>query len=254
MSMPWRSRRSTKSGTNQFTGSGYYFGRDQKLDATNAFATSKLPFNQTRAGGSLGGPIAANKTHFFAAAEKLNVNNTTLVSLPATNPFAALENGMFPVPTREKMGDVKIDLFKDPFYAPLARFRGDAEAGKYLGTLQPRVGAAYDVSGNGSLVVRGGWGRYVTRNRPWFETRTMNQTTSSAVFITDPNALRFFPNINAVLGGQSLAEFAATASANIGTLISDDTSRSTCARRRRFPSPVITAWKCSSRPSTSRIT
>ena len=429
----------TKSGTNQFTGSGYYFGRDQKLDATNAFATSKLPFNQTRAGGSLGGPIVANKTHFFAAAEKLNVNNTTLVSLPATNPFAALENGMFPVPTREKMGDVKIDhqfsgrhsifvryaydnqqlggakkplhdvgaglmlgtnstdsairahstvfqdnlvlseravnslrvhyfknylatlpnsdtlgvvrpsftwgqssispqifdrwdvalnetlylnlahhdfkagvdlarddfpfeahfnekgvftfttdtpfdaansrtyptsftmqlpgfydykstqiaayvqdewqvrprlhvnaglrydvdtnmrinqfyadLFKDPFYAPLARFRGDAEAGKYLGALQPRVGAAYDVSGNGSLVVRGGWGRYVTRNRPWFETRTMNQTTSSAVFVTDPNALRFFPNINAVLGGKSLAEFAATASANIGTLISDD--------------------------------
>jgi hypothetical protein len=99
----------TKSGTNQFTGSGYYFGRDQKLDATNAFATSKLPFNQTRAGGSLGGPIVASKTHFFAAAERLNVNNTTLVSLPATNPFAALENGMFPVPTREKMGDVKID-------------------------------------------------------------------------------------------------------------------------------------------------
>src|SRR5262249_35977028 len=84
-----------------------------------------------------------------------------------------------------------------------------------------RAGAAIDVRGNGSLVVRGGWGRYVTRNRPWFDTRTMNQTTSSSVFITDPNALRNFPSISGVLGGKSLAEVAATASQNIGTLIPD---------------------------------
>jgi hypothetical protein len=429
----------TKSGTNRFSGSGYYFGRDEQLDARNAFATSKVPFSQTRIGGSIGGPIVMNRTHFFASAEKLNVNNTTLVSLPATNPFAQLENGLFPTPTREKLGALKIDhhlsdshrlfaryaydnqqlggakkplhdvggglllgtnstdsrirahstvvqdswvlservvntlrvhhflnylatlpnsdtlavsrpsfswgqstispqifdrwsvaayetlyvnrgahdfkvgldyvydvfpfeahfnekgsfafttdvpfnranpatypisftmqapgfyeyrsqqiaayvqdewqvkprlhvnaglrydldtnlringfytdLLASSFYAPLARFRGDADAGMYLNTLQPRLGVAYDASGNGSLVLRGGWGRYVTRNRPWFAARTMNQTTSSSVFITDPNALQFFPDIAGVLGGRSLSEFAATASANIGTLIPDD--------------------------------
>jgi len=428
----------TKSGTNAFSGSGYYFGRDQKLDATNAFATTKLPFDQNRIGGSFGGPIAMNKTHFFSAFERLAVNSTTLVSLPSSNPFASLENGTFPTPTREKMGDVKVDhqftgqhslfvryaydtqqlggakkpphdiggglmlgtnstdsaitahstvvqdnwvlsshavnsfrihyfsdylatlpnsdtlgvvrpsftwgqssispqifdrwdfaayetlyinrahhdfkvgvdiarddfpfeahfnekgvftfttdapfdvsnsrtyptsftmqlpgfydykstqvaayvqdewqlrprlhvnaglrydadtnmringfysdLVKDPFYAPLGRFRGNADAGMYLNTLQPRLGATYDASGTGSLVLRGGWGRYVTRNRPWFETRTMNQTTSSSVFITDPNALKFFPDINGVLGGKTLSQFAATAATNIGTLISD---------------------------------
>jgi len=99
----------TKSGSNKFSGSGYYFGRDDKLDATNAFATTKLPFDQTRVGGSFGGPIKMNRTHFFGALEKLNVNNTTLVSLPASNPFATLENGMFPTPTREKMADLKVD-------------------------------------------------------------------------------------------------------------------------------------------------
>ena len=428
----------TKSGTNRYSGSGYYFGRDQKLDATNAFSTTKLPFDQTRVGGSFGGPIKMNKTHFFGAMEKLNVNNTTLVSLPTTNPFASLENGMFPTPTRERMGDVKVDqqfsgthslfvryaynnqslggakkplhdvggglmlgtnstdsaiqahstvvqdnwvlseravnsfrvhyfrnylatlpnsgtlgvvrpsftwgqssispqifdrwdisfseamylnlpghafkagidvarddfpfeahfnergvftfttdlpfnasdtrtyptsftmqlpgfydykssqvaifvqdewrvtsratvnaglrfdldtnlrinqfytdLFTTPFYAPLARFRGASDAGTYTKTLQPRLGVAYDARGNGSLVFRGGWGRYVTRNRPWFAARTMNQTTSSSVFITDPNALRNFPSVSGVLGGKSLAEFAATAATNIGTLIPD---------------------------------
>ena len=57
----------TKSGTNQVRGSGFYFGRDNKLNAKNYFATTKPPFNQTRVGGSLGGPIARNRTHYFAA-------------------------------------------------------------------------------------------------------------------------------------------------------------------------------------------
>ena len=99
----------TKSGTNRFSGSGYYFGRDDKADATNAFATSKLPFDQKRVGGSFGGPILMNKTHFFGAAERLDVNSTSLVSLPATNPFATLENGTFAMPTRETMADFKVD-------------------------------------------------------------------------------------------------------------------------------------------------
>ncbi len=429
----------TKSGTNRFSGSGYYFGRDEALDARNAFATTEVPFSQTRVGGSFGGPIVPNRTHFFASAERLIVNNTTLVSLPTTNPFAPLENGMFDTPTRETLGALKIDhqlssthrmfvryaydnqnlggakkplhdvggglmlgttstdsnirahstvaqdswvlsermvntfrvhyfknylatlpnsdtlgvvrpsfswgqssispqifdrwalsayetlyyntgshdfkigldyaydhfpfeahfnekgvftfttdaafnaanpltypisftmqtpgfysynsqqfaayvqdewqvkprlhvnlglrydldtnlrinefytdLLANPFYAPLGVFRGDADAGTYSATLQPRLGVAYDISGNGSLVARAGWGRYVTRNRPWFAARTMNQTTSSSVFITDPAALRFFPDIDGVLGGRSLSEFATTASQNIGTLIPDD--------------------------------
>jgi hypothetical protein len=47
----------TRSGTNQLQGRGYYFHRDQNLDARNAFQTSKASFEQKQGGGWLGGPV-----------------------------------------------------------------------------------------------------------------------------------------------------------------------------------------------------
>jgi hypothetical protein len=429
----------TKSGTNLLKGSGYYFGRDDKLDARNAFARTKTPFDQTRAGASLGGPIVRNRTHFFGAAEGLKVNATSIVALPASNPFAAQENGIFPTPNRERMGDVKIDhqlsrnrsffvryaynyqqlggtkkptrvengvpltanstdsivrthsivgqdswvlsnnkvntlrvhilkdylatipnsdgigvvrpsftwgqnsiapqifprwratlydtfyintashefkfggdytygvfpfeahfnekgvfqfttdaafnpsdsrtwpisltiqtpgfyeyhwhqlsayaqdawrigsrlylnyglrydvdlnmrindfyaqILADPAFAGIERFRGKADAGTDSNNFQPRVGITYDARGNGSLVLRGGWGLYVTRNRPWFQVRAQNQTLNSAVRIEDPNFLRFFPDITAVLGGKTPDQFVAAGGPRlIGTVIPEN--------------------------------
>jgi hypothetical protein len=37
----------TKSGTNDLNGSAFYFGRDDTLNATDPFATTKPPFRQT---------------------------------------------------------------------------------------------------------------------------------------------------------------------------------------------------------------
>src|SRR5207245_1006985 len=59
----------TKSGTNKLSGTAFYFGRDRALSATNFFATEKPPFSQKRVGGSVGGPMILNKTHFFFAYE-----------------------------------------------------------------------------------------------------------------------------------------------------------------------------------------
>lgn len=99
----------TKSGTNRFSGSGFYFGRDQKLNATNAFAASKPPFQQTRVGGSLGGPIALNRTHFFAGYERLMVDNAVITALPASNPFARMENGVYPFPSLDLNLNGRVD-------------------------------------------------------------------------------------------------------------------------------------------------
>ncbi|MBI3940504.1 MAG: TonB-dependent receptor [Acidobacteria bacterium] len=56
----------TRSGTNEFHGSGYWFLRNDNLDARNFFDPVEGPeFKRNQFGGSLGGPIIRNKTFFF---------------------------------------------------------------------------------------------------------------------------------------------------------------------------------------------
>lgn len=60
----------TKSGTNEFHGSGFWFLRQTDLNANpffaNAYGSGKEVLNQNQAGGSIGGPIKKNKLFFFA--------------------------------------------------------------------------------------------------------------------------------------------------------------------------------------------
>jgi hypothetical protein len=55
----------TKSGTNQFHGSGFEFLRNTALDATEYFTNSVPVFRQNQFGGTFGGPIRKDKTFFF---------------------------------------------------------------------------------------------------------------------------------------------------------------------------------------------
>ncbi|MPY87011.1 MAG: hypothetical protein GEU99_03725 [Luteitalea sp.] len=63
----------TKSGTNQFSGSGFAFYADERLGAQNFFAKrngeEELPTSHHIDGGTLGGPIITNKLFFFGAFE-----------------------------------------------------------------------------------------------------------------------------------------------------------------------------------------
>jgi hypothetical protein len=60
----------SKSGTNQFEGSGFLFFRDKSLTAKTYFEDEKPDFKRYQWGGSIGGPIVQNKTHFFFAWER----------------------------------------------------------------------------------------------------------------------------------------------------------------------------------------
>jgi hypothetical protein len=60
----------TKSGTNEFHGSGYFYYQNSSLNANPWGATSKLASRQIEPGFTLGGPIVKNKTHFFVAYER----------------------------------------------------------------------------------------------------------------------------------------------------------------------------------------
>lgn len=63
-----------KSGTNQFHGSGFLYGRNEALDANTWDNDNQaLPKATDRAwdyGGSLGGPIRKDRTFFFGAFER----------------------------------------------------------------------------------------------------------------------------------------------------------------------------------------
>ena len=83
-----------------------------------------------------------------------------------------------------RINDFYDGLLDDPTWSGLDRFVG-RDRGTDTNNVQPRLGVTWDTRGDGHLVVRGGWGMYVTRNRPWFQLRSMNQFTSNAIRITD---------------------------------------------------------------------
>lgn len=58
----------TKSGTNDFTGSAFFYNRSNRLTSKNDYlGRPQKNFNINQYGASLGGPIIKNKLHFFAA-------------------------------------------------------------------------------------------------------------------------------------------------------------------------------------------
>lgn len=71
----------TKSGTNVPQGTAYTYVRDDRLNAANPLLRDKLPMNQVQYGGSLGGPIVASRTFYFANVERRNLDQTGLVTI-----------------------------------------------------------------------------------------------------------------------------------------------------------------------------
>src|SRR3954471_23840487 len=62
----------TKSGTNQLHGSGLLFFRDSSITAKEYFQTTKPDYRRYQYGGTVGGPVIKNKTHYFFAYEGTN--------------------------------------------------------------------------------------------------------------------------------------------------------------------------------------
>ena len=99
----------TKSGTNAIHGDGFEYFRNHALDARNYFdprSAPKAPFHNNQFGGSLGGPIAKNKTFFFVDYEgqRESVGVVSLACVPtqafiqqATATAAASPSGLNPV-------------------------------------------------------------------------------------------------------------------------------------------------------------
>ncbi len=96
----------TRSGTAEFHGNAYYFGRNESLDANNFFANATAvprgEFRRSQPGGTLGGPAPWSKKHIFffvsyqatrdvnAASLNSSVSSLSLPPLPQVRTPASL--------------------------------------------------------------------------------------------------------------------------------------------------------------------
>jgi hypothetical protein len=120
----------TRSGGNDVRGSAFFFGRDDSLNARNAFAPTTPPFDEQRAGVSAGGPVIRNLTHAFAAYESDHVDTARIVAHSAANPFASRENGTFPARTDERMAVVRVDHRFSGAHSGFVRYAYDNQDGE----------------------------------------------------------------------------------------------------------------------------
>jgi hypothetical protein len=87
----------TKGGTNELHGTGYWFLRRDELDAnswaSNRAGRDKSDFQRDQWGGTIGGPIARDKTFFFFGYEGTNTKNQA--TSQQTVPISAWRQGDF---------------------------------------------------------------------------------------------------------------------------------------------------------------
>ena len=110
----------SKSGTNEFHGSGFFFFRNNSLDARNTFARlDDPPFKRYEYGGTVGGPIVQDRTFFFASFERLDRNESNFVTFlddPAIFKATSSQNELFGF--LGAVGDPKLTALATAFANP----------------------------------------------------------------------------------------------------------------------------------------
>ncbi|MEO8359638.1 MAG: TonB-dependent receptor [Vicinamibacteria bacterium] len=100
----------TKSGTNEFKGSVFEYFRNESLNAkTTTEINNKVDkglYKKNQFGGSLGGPIVKDKTHFFLSVERVKQDTTQSVNTQGLFPD---KDGVFSVPFTENLAVAKIN-------------------------------------------------------------------------------------------------------------------------------------------------
>jgi hypothetical protein len=94
----------TKSGTNDYRGSFFELFRDKAMNARTETEkrteVAKQDYRRNQFGGSVGGPIARNRAHFFAAIERTQQDTTQAVTTKGLFPD---RDGIYATPYRETL-------------------------------------------------------------------------------------------------------------------------------------------------------
>jgi hypothetical protein len=113
-------------------------------------------------------------------------------------------------------------LLNDPAFPGINHFISNNRGSNWAEGWQPRGGFAWDVNGKGDFVVHGGFGKYMTREREYWDNAAETQTWGAAVQITNPQQLQYYPSIPAVLNGQSLTNYVSNGGARSVVIIPND--------------------------------
>jgi outer membrane receptor protein involved in Fe transport len=120
----------TKSGTNTLAGSAYGFWRPTDLVAANLLTGQKTTQKRAQYGGTIGGPLKKDKTHYFANYEDTNIDDVVVVT-------SVLAPGTFPAPQTQRQGFLKLNHRFDDHNALDARysFNRNRQEGQGVGGL-----------------------------------------------------------------------------------------------------------------------
>ncbi len=127
----------TKSGSNDWHGSLFYYLRDRDFDAQPAFSTSKPDDRQQQFGGTLGGPIRKDRIFFYAGFDE------NLLTVPSIMQFANGASQVVPQPADYDYTDQplvqaaaqSLNAMAGPYPTTM---RGSAAFGKMDFTLSPK--------------------------------------------------------------------------------------------------------------------
>ena len=114
----------SKTGTNSLHGGLFEYLRNDALDARSPFDPSQIPpFRMNQFGGSLGGPIAKNKTFFFASYEAIrqSLTNSQIAFVPNAAYRAQVVKtspALKPLLDAWPIGQTPVDSITDQYTSP----------------------------------------------------------------------------------------------------------------------------------------
>jgi outer membrane receptor protein involved in Fe transport len=135
----------TRSGTNDLQGRGFFYQQDGSWNAKNFFALSqpRPQFTTRNYGGTVGGPIRRDKTHFFASVERITDDRPVVLRDPAGGPSQTLNR-----PTRVWTGFGKVTHQLTSQHTAQFSYLGDANTADgegVSGIVQPSNGFRRDI-------------------------------------------------------------------------------------------------------------
>lgn len=148
----------TKSGTNDWHGSGFYYLRDRIFDASQAYVTSEPDDRQQQFGGTIGGPIRKDHVFFYAGFDQ------HLLTMPSVMQFANGASSVVATPADYDYTDQQL--------VTAAAQKLNAMGGAYPTTMQGNAGFAkldFTISPKQLAFLRLSTSRYSGTNNVFFD-------------------------------------------------------------------------------------